>query len=36
MNSFFLYKSDVISQHPNIIVCYVASFGFDFNTFSDV
>lgn len=36
MNSFFLYKSDVISQHPNIIVCYVASFGFDFDTFSDV
>ncbi|MFT6910110.1 MAG: hypothetical protein ACJAS1_006838, partial [Oleiphilaceae bacterium] len=36
MNSFFLYKTDVTNQHPNIIVCYVASFGFDFNTFSDV
>ncbi|MFB0981023.1 MAG: hypothetical protein QMC62_08915 [Alteromonadaceae bacterium] len=36
MNSFYLYKTDVTSQHQNILVCYIASLGFDFNKFSEV
>jgi hypothetical protein len=35
MNSFYLYKADVSSQHKNVLVCYVASLGFDFNKFSE-
>ena len=36
MNSFYLYKTDVNSKHQNVLVCYVASLGFDFNKFSEV
>ena len=36
MNSFYVYKADVNSQYRNVLVCYVASLGFDFNKFSEV
>jgi hypothetical protein len=36
MNSFYLYKTDVNSKYQNVLVCYVASLGFDFNKFSEV
>ncbi|MDO6719862.1 hypothetical protein Q4575_10640 [Psychrosphaera sp. 1_MG-2023] len=36
MNSFYLYKTNVSSQHQNVLVCYVASLGFDFHKFSEV
>ena len=35
MNSFFIYKVDLGKQHTNVLVCYVASFGFDLNDFTE-
>lgn len=35
MNSFFLYHADA-NGASNALVCYIASFGFDFNKFSEV
>ena len=35
MNSFFIYKVDLSKQHSNVLVCYVASLGFDLNDFTE-
>jgi hypothetical protein len=36
MNSFYTYKLDVSQEYRNVLVCYVSSYGFDFDKFSAV
>ncbi|MEY8198632.1 MAG: hypothetical protein RPS47_05280 [Colwellia sp.] len=36
MNSFYTYKMDLSPSHQNILVCYIASFGFDLTKFTEI